>query len=197
MQQQIAGMESLRLKAGTVAWKEEPMANLVAQQTDRTDRRELPAKIWICGVGPFRKNEPDTIVPGRFFVISQHTDNPVAQVHGETGKHPAYLGVQRRERFQDKCVRRPFSGFGRARHGLLRMHHNRFYAMADGDRRKTATSKPRLKRRAQASILNSGAAPNRFCLRKLDVGRPTARTRSPRTDSPARWNRSADMNVPN
>ena len=81
------------------------MANLVAQQTDRTDRRKFPAEFWICGVGALRKNKPNTIVPWRFLVFSQHTNDPVAQINGKTGKHPTYLGVQRRERFQDKRVR--------------------------------------------------------------------------------------------
>jgi hypothetical protein len=98
-------MEGLHLKARTVTWNEKPMANLITQQIDRADRRELPAELRVCGVGGLRKNKPNTIVPWRFVVFSQHTNDPVAQIDGETGKHPTHLGVQGRERFQDKCVR--------------------------------------------------------------------------------------------
>ena len=105
MQQQIACMEGFHLKARTVAWNEKPMANLTTQQIDRADRRELPAEVWVCGVGAVRKNKPNTIVPWRFLVFSQHTNDPVVQIDGKTGKHPTHLGVQGRERFQDKCVR--------------------------------------------------------------------------------------------
>jgi hypothetical protein len=99
MQQQITCMEGLHLKARTVTWNEKPMANLIAQQIDRTDRREFQAEIWIGGVGVVRKYKPNAIVSLRFPVIAQHTNDPVAKVNGETGKHPAYLGVQGRKRF--------------------------------------------------------------------------------------------------
>ena len=46
-QQQITCMESFRLKGGTVAWKEKPMANLIAKQPDGTDGSEFPEKFWI------------------------------------------------------------------------------------------------------------------------------------------------------
>ncbi len=98
-------MEGFHLKARAVTGNEKPMANLIAQQLDRTDRREFPAEIWIRGVGSVRKNKPNAIVPGRFVVISQHADDPVAQVDREAGEHPTHLGVQGRKRFQDKSVR--------------------------------------------------------------------------------------------
>src|SRR5450631_160985 len=47
--------------------------------------------------------KPNTIVPGRFVMISEHANEAVCQVHGKTGKHPSYLGIQRRK-LQDKCV---------------------------------------------------------------------------------------------
>src|ERR1700748_1356171 len=99
-------MESFRFKARTVAWNEKPMANLVTKQIDRADRRELSAEIRICGVGTFRKNKPNAIVPRRFLVFSQHADDPVAKIDGKTGEHPTHLRVQGRERLQDKCVRK-------------------------------------------------------------------------------------------
>jgi hypothetical protein len=70
MQQKITCMEGFHLKARTVTRNEKPMANLITQQIDRTDRREFPAEIWICGVDTVRKNKPNAIVPGRFVVIS-------------------------------------------------------------------------------------------------------------------------------
>ena len=104
-QQKIACMEGFHLKARAVTWNEQPMANFIAQQADRTDRREFATESWVSGVGAFRKNEPNAIVPGRFVVISQHANNPVAQVDGETGEHPTHLRVQGRKRFEHKCVR--------------------------------------------------------------------------------------------
>jgi hypothetical protein len=105
MQQQIAGVECLCLKARTVAWNEKPMADLIAQELNGTDGGEFPAKCWIFGISTLRKNKPNTIVPGRFLVIPEHTNNSVGQVHRKTAKHPAYLGVQRGERLQDEYVR--------------------------------------------------------------------------------------------
>ncbi len=61
-------------------------------------------------------------------MVSQHADDPVAQVDGETGKHPAYLGIQGGKRLQDECVRRLLLQFGRERHGLVRMDDNRLSA---------------------------------------------------------------------
>jgi hypothetical protein len=110
-------MEDLNLKARTVTWNEKPVANFITQQIDRTDRWEFTTEIWVCGISTFRKNKPNTIVLRGFLVISQHTHDPVAQVDGETGKHPAYLRVQGRKRFQDKRVRRLLFRFGEARHG--------------------------------------------------------------------------------
>lgn len=109
-------MESLNLKVLTVTWNEKPMANLIAKQTDRTDRREFPAEIWVCGVGAVRKNKPNPIVPRGIRVISQHTYDPGAQVDGETGKHPAHLWSQGRKRFQHECVRGLLFQFGRTSH---------------------------------------------------------------------------------
>ena len=70
MQQQVARMECFRLEARTVAWNEKPMANLTTQQIDGADRGELAPEVSVCGVGAFRKNKPNAIVPWRFLVFS-------------------------------------------------------------------------------------------------------------------------------
>jgi len=77
-------VERLGLKCGTVAWNEKPMANLVSQKLDCTDGLEFTAELGIGGIGTVRKNQPDAIVPGRFVVIAEHTNDAVAQVNGET-----------------------------------------------------------------------------------------------------------------
>jgi hypothetical protein len=76
-QQQITCMESFRLKGGTVAWKEKPMANLIAKQPDGTDGWEFPEKFWISRTSTVRKDKPDTVVPRRLVVISEHTNDAV------------------------------------------------------------------------------------------------------------------------
>ena len=116
MEQEVAGVESFGLKAWTVAWDEKPMANLVAEQLDGAERRELAAKFRICGIGAVGKNKPDTIVPWRFVVIAEHADDAVGNVDGKTREHAAYFGVERGERVEDKCVRWGLFSFGRARH---------------------------------------------------------------------------------
>jgi hypothetical protein len=112
-------MEGFRLKARTVTRNKKPMANLAGQEFDRTDRRELPPQVWVCRVGSLRKNKPDTIVPWRFLVLPQHTNDPVTQIYRKTRKHPIHFWVQGRKRIQNKCVRGLLFYFRRARHGLL------------------------------------------------------------------------------
>src|ERR1700744_1942426 len=98
-------MKGFRLEARTVTRNEKPMPNLTTQEIDRADRRELLADVWVCGVGAIRQNKPNTIIPRKFLVFSQHTNDSVAQIDSKSRKHPTHLGIQRRERFQDKCVR--------------------------------------------------------------------------------------------
>jgi hypothetical protein len=105
MQQQIAGTEGLAFKAGTVAGKEKPMTDLAAQQLDAAEGREFAAEVPICRIDALGKNEPDAIILGRFGMVSEHAHDAVAQVDGQAGEHAAHLGVQRRERLQDECVR--------------------------------------------------------------------------------------------
>lgn len=50
-------------------------------------------KPWICGVRAFRKNKPNTIVPRRFGMITEHTNDVAAQVDGKTRKHATHLGI--------------------------------------------------------------------------------------------------------
>ena len=116
VQHQVAGVESFGLKGWTVAWDEKPVTNLVAEQFDGTDGRELAAKFWICGISAVGEHQPDTIIPGRFLVIAEHADDAVVEVDGKSGKHTAYFGVQRRDRIEDECVRRGLFSFGGARH---------------------------------------------------------------------------------
>jgi hypothetical protein len=116
MEQEVAGVESFGLKGGAVAWDEKPMANLVAEQLDGSERRELAAKFRICGIGTVGKNEPDAIVSWRFQVIAEHADDAVGNVDGKTREHAADFGVERGERVEDKCVRWGLFSFSGARH---------------------------------------------------------------------------------
>ena len=97
-QQKIARMKCLLLEAGAVTRDNEPMADLISQQLDRADGRKLTAKFWICGVRAVRKNKPNAIVLRRFGMISEHTNDAVAQVHRKAGKHATHLWVQGHER---------------------------------------------------------------------------------------------------
>jgi hypothetical protein len=111
-------MQRLHLEARAVTGNEEPMADLASQDLDGSDGRKLAAKLWIFGVRALRKNKPNAVVPWRFRVIPEHTNDPVAQVNGKPGKHAAHLGVQRHKRFQNEPVRSLLFRFGRTRHGL-------------------------------------------------------------------------------
>lgn len=76
-------MKGLSLKRWTIAWNQEPVADLASQKLDRTQRREFAAEGWIRGVGRIRKNEPNAVVARRFGVIAKHTHNAVANVDGK------------------------------------------------------------------------------------------------------------------
>ena len=117
-QQKIARMKCLRLEARAVTRDEEPMADLISQELDRTDGRKFTVKFWICGVRAVRKNKPNAVVPRRFGMISEHTNYAVAKVDGKTRKHAAHLGVQGHERVQNERVRRLWFWFGGTGHGL-------------------------------------------------------------------------------
>ena len=104
-QQQIGRVKGFCLEVRAVARDEKPVGDLIAEQLNRADGRKFAAEPWICGVGALRKNKPDAIVLGRFLMIAEHTYDLVAQVDGKTGKHPAHLGIRRRERFQNKRMR--------------------------------------------------------------------------------------------
>jgi hypothetical protein len=98
-------MKGFYLKVRAVTRDEKPVADLITEEIDRTDGWEFTAELCICGIGALRKDKPNAIVPGRFLTIAEHTYYAVAQVDGKTGKHPAHLGIRRRERFQNKRVR--------------------------------------------------------------------------------------------
>ena len=82
-QQQIAGVKGLAFEGRPVAWNEKPMADLACQKLDGTERREFAAEVWISGVDGLRKNKPNAVVPRRFGVIAEHTNNAVADVHSK------------------------------------------------------------------------------------------------------------------
>ena len=96
------------------------MANLVAEQFDGAQRRELAAEFWVRGISAVGKNKPDAVVSRRFVVIPEHADDAVVQVDGKTGEHAADFGVERGERIKDKCVGRELFSFGGGRHGCSR-----------------------------------------------------------------------------
>ena len=120
MEQEVAGVESFGLKGGAVAGEKKPMANLVAEQFDGAEGRELEAEFFVGGIGALRKNKPDSVVAGRFYVIAEHADDAVVEVDGKTGEHAADFGVERGERIKDKCVGRELFSFGGGRHGCSR-----------------------------------------------------------------------------
>jgi len=117
MEQKVAGVASFGLKGETVARNKQPMANLVAEQFDGAERRELAAKFWVRWIGDLGKNKPDAIVSRRFVVIPEHADDTVVQVDGKTGEHAANFGVERGERVEDKWKGWGLFAFGGARHG--------------------------------------------------------------------------------
>jgi hypothetical protein len=118
-QQQIARMKGFHLEVRAVTRDEKPVGDLITEELDRTDGREFASELWIYMVGALRKNKPNAIVPRRFLVIAEHTYYAVAQVDGKTGEHPTHLGIQRRERFQNKCVREFLFWFGGMTHDLF------------------------------------------------------------------------------
>jgi hypothetical protein len=119
-QQQIARVEGLCLKSGTITRNEKPVTDFVAQQANRADRGKFPAQARVRWVGALREYKPDTVVSARLLVITQHTGEPVTEIDGETGEYAAYLGIHGRQGIKDKGVRRLCLRFGRARHGVSR-----------------------------------------------------------------------------
>ena len=117
-QQKIARVKRPHLEAGAVTRDEEPMADLLSQELDRTDRRKFAVKFWICGVRALRKNKPNAVVPRRFGMIPEHTNYAVAQVDSKARKHATYFGVHGHERFQNERVGSLLFWFGRTRHAL-------------------------------------------------------------------------------
>ena len=116
MEQEVAGVESFGLKGGAVAGEKKPMANLVAEQFDGAEGRELEAEFFVGGIGALRKNKPDAVVAGRFHVIAEHADDAVVEVDGKPGEHAAYFGVEWGERVKDEWVRWGLFSFGGLRH---------------------------------------------------------------------------------
>jgi len=94
------------------------MANLLSQELDRTERRELTVKLWIRRVRAVRKNQPKAVVPRGFGMIAEHANYTVAQIDAKTRKNATHLGVQGCERFHDECMRGFLFWFGGTRHGL-------------------------------------------------------------------------------
>lgn len=117
-EEKIARLKCLHLEAGAVTRDEEPMAALICQKSDRTDERKFTVKFWICRVRAVRKSKPNTVVPRRIGMISEHTNDVVVNVDGKTRKHANHFRVQGHERFQNECVRSLLFWFGRARHVL-------------------------------------------------------------------------------
>ena len=97
-------MKGFCLKVRAVTRDEKPVADLTTEELDSTDGREFAAELCICGTGVLRKDKPNAIVPRRFLMIAEHTYYAGTQVDGKTGKHPTHLGIQWRERFQNKRV---------------------------------------------------------------------------------------------
>ena len=118
-QQQIARMKGFYFKVRAVTRNEKPVGDLITQEFDRTDRREFAAELWICGIGALRKDKPNAIVPPRFLMIAEHKYYAVTQVDAKTGKNPTHLGIQRRERFQNKRVWGLLFWFGVMTHDLF------------------------------------------------------------------------------
>lgn len=118
-EEQIAGVEGFSFKVGAVAWNEQPMMNLVSQKLDGAEGRELTAEGWIGRIGDVGEDKPNAVVLGRFRVVAEHTNDPVAEVDGEAGEHATHLGLQGSERFEDEGIRGLLFGFRGAGHGLL------------------------------------------------------------------------------
>ncbi len=135
-QQKIARMKRLPLEAGAVTRDNEPVADLVSQQLNPADRRKFAAKSWICRARAIRKNKPNAIVLRRFCMLSEHTNDAIAQVDGKTGKHATHLGVQGHQGVQNKRVRSLLFWFGRTRRHLSPLK------CSDPRRRESALSKP-------------------------------------------------------
>jgi hypothetical protein len=112
-------MKGFCLKVRAVTRDEKPVADLTTEELDSTDGREFAAELCICGIGGLRKDKPNAIVLRRFFMIAEHTYYAGTQVDGKTGKHPTHLGIQWRERFQNKRVRRLLFWFGGMAHDLF------------------------------------------------------------------------------
>jgi hypothetical protein len=104
--QKFAGVESILLKAGTVARDEEPMADCAAKEFNRTEGGEFVAQFWIHWVRSLRKNKPNAVVARGFGRIPEHANKVIAEIDREAREHAADLGVQGHERLQNEGVRR-------------------------------------------------------------------------------------------
>ena len=92
-QQQIARIKGFRPGVRPVTRNEKPLGDLIVEEPDRTEARELAAELWICPFGALRKNKPNALVPWRFLMVAEHTYDVVVEVDGKTGKHSAHLGI--------------------------------------------------------------------------------------------------------
>lgn len=82
-QHEVAGAEGFGFEAGAVTGDEKPMADLVAEQLDGAEGREVAAEAGIGGGDGVGKHEPETVVAGRFGVVAEHADDAVAEVDGK------------------------------------------------------------------------------------------------------------------
>jgi hypothetical protein len=118
-QKQVAGVKGFGFEPGTVAGNEKPVSDLIAEQFYAAERREFALELWVCGVRALGKNEPKAIVLWRSGVVSEHENNPIADVDREPGEHAPHFGAQWRERVENKHVRGLRLGFRRTGHGCF------------------------------------------------------------------------------
>ena len=111
-EEKVAGVEGFLLEGGAVGGDEEPVADLVFQQLDAAEGREVAAEGG---------------------AVAEHEDEEVAGIDGEAGEHAADLGVEKLERVEDEGIGdlarrftwsgglRGFGVFYGARHGPVRL----------------------------------------------------------------------------
>jgi hypothetical protein len=112
VQDEVAGAQGGALKIGVIAGNEKPVTDFAADGLDRAKRRQVLAETCVGWIGPFCKDEPDAVVLGKLCMLAEHHEEAVVTINRESGKHPAHLGMQGREGFEDEGVRRFRLGFG-------------------------------------------------------------------------------------
>jgi hypothetical protein len=114
LEEKLAGVQCFRLEGRAVGRDEPPMSDLAAQQVDKAKGREVFADSWVGEIGSVRKDEPDTVVFGLLWTVTQHENDLISNINGEAGKHGPHFGLERREGFNDEGIRGRFAlGFGR------------------------------------------------------------------------------------